>query len=567
MSETSLARRTIAGLVLLTALVGVFQLAWVFSERPGQTLDVDESSYLGTAVVASQRLTTHDPSQLVSLYFSEDHPEAPLLSALTAPLLLVGTPRVAWGLVAQVGLLCLLVVATFFVGRRLVGDPWGLLAAAVVAASPGFVDYTRSYQFAVLSAAMMTTALWCLLASDRFQRVWPALGWGVFVGLALLSRTMMVSLVPGLVLAAAVAALAPGPMRRRRVAWFGASSVVAAAVALPWWVANWTTVSEYLTRFGYGESGNAYGHLYTPVEPLYYLRIPYRMAQELYLPLTLLVLVGLALAVWAAVVVWRRLGTVGFVNRTIETGHLLAGIVLALGVVALMSSRNKGTGFVLPLLPIVVVFAVLGFSRLRVKAVRWGAVGLLVLVLVFDVAMKSGVVTVPGDQSAVLFSAAEAAVPVVDGRSRIETYVTTGGYPSDADVSDVTAAVWDDIVETTTDGDLPIVAVANGDYLLNINSVLFAQNLDLIPGVVWGVNPPADPSVDGYVGGIEESAGNPPTGYLLTMDTAPVTYPGATDTPALEAAAEQLGFTVLATYPLGDGREARLWQREVPPIG
>ena len=67
-----------------------------------------------------------------------------------------------------------------------------------------------------------------------------------------------------------------------------------------------------------------------------------------------------------------------------------------------------------------------------------------------------------------------------------------------------------------------------------------------------------------YADVLEASAGNPPTTFLVTVDSGPITYPGAADIATVEEAARQLGFTPRRTVPLGDGRDVRLWQREVP---
>jgi hypothetical protein len=103
--------------------------------------------------------------------------------------------------------------------------------------------------------------------------------------------------------------------------------------------------------------------------------------------------------------------------------------------------------------------------------------------------------------------------------------------------------------------------VVGGDYVFNGNLFALVQQVDLRPGVIWTVMQRADDSVAGYVDTIEASAGNPPTRFLVTMDFAPVTYVGAPDIAALEAAAQQLGFRIVATHPLTGGREARLWER------
>lgn len=552
-----------AGLVLLASLLCAHHAQWFFSERPGLTIEVDEGAYLGGAVQVTNRALEHRLGAVASYYFEEQQQHAPLLSLVTVPFLVVGSIGLQWALVAQLPVLVLLMLATFLLARRLVGDPWSVLAAAVVGCAPSFVDYTRTYHFGLLSAATMTAAVWCLVASEGFTRRWPSVGWGIFVGLALLSRTMMVSFAPGLVVAGALAAVAVPTGRRRRIAYFGAGLACATVVALPWWVANWRAVSTYLKGFGYGGSGNAYGPLYSPTEPLYWLRIPYRMAQELYLPLALLLLVGVASAGWFAVRSARRSGVRAFIIGAIESGHLLVVVVLGSGMGALMSSRNKGTGFILPLLPMVVVLAVSGVSRMRLTSVRRALVALLCLTLAVDVAMKSGTVGSLADARMASFSVSEWPIPITDGRSHLDAYLEPTGYPSDFDALSPTVDTIDCMVEHTRSPDVPVAVVADGETLVNGTYMALVQQIHRDPISVLTVHQTATNSVESYAQQLTDFTAE----FLVTLDLEPfpASFSGAVDEVALVKAGRALGFEPVCRLPLIGDRVVRVWQREVPP--
>ncbi len=550
---------------MLLVLFAGYQAHWIFAERPGLAMEIDEASYFSQALDVADRVHASGLRGATTFYFDEGHAESPLLGAITVPILLVGSPSLRWSLMAQVAAQVTLLVATFLLARRLVGDPWSLLAVAVVGCSIGIIDYTRMYHFALLATATMTLAMWCLVASQRFTRPWPALGWGVAIGFALLSRTMMVALVPGLVLAGAVA-LVPGADRGRRAAWFAGGIGCAALVAGPWWMANWSTVSAYLTGYGYGVEGNVYGTLYSPLEPMYYLRIPYRMAQGFAWPLAEVLVVGLVIALVQAVRLARRQGVRAFVRRTIDQGHLLVAVVIASGIVSLMSSRNRGTGFELPLLPLVVVLAVLGFSRVRLTAVRWLLVGGLSVTLMLNAAVKSGEVPALAGPVNATFTKREEPIPIIDGRSHLEDYLEPSPYGPDADVTQVAEEVFDRVEELAV-GDRPRVATQTGDHLLTVPFLEVVRMLRHDQMALWTVVGLEGDPPEHYRDQLDEGVTNPTDEFLITMDLdRSEALPTAADAPALEAGAAALGFVQVGSYRLPDGRGVRLWQR-VPPVG
>ncbi|MCB1018043.1 MAG: hypothetical protein KDB10_23360 [Acidimicrobiales bacterium] len=558
-------RRWALGLVALLVVLVAVNAVWVANERSGYAMDVDEMAYFDHAVQAAQWTEARNVGGLRLVYFEYGYPEAPLLSVLTVPFLVVGEMTLGWALIVQLAVLVALLVTTFALVRRLVGAPWALLAAAIVGIAPGTVDYTRSYHFALLATATLTASVWFLVASERFTRTWPALAGGACVGLTLLSRTMMVALVAGVVAAALLAVLVPGEPRGPRLARAAGGLGVAAVVAGPWWLLNWGVVSEYLTGYGFGAFGAAYGPLYSPTEPLYYLRVPYRLAVQLALPLALVLLVGLVLVVPAVVARARRRGLVDTVVRGVTTGHTLVVVVLVLGAAALMSSRNNGTGFVLPLVPLVVALALWGVSRIPAPSLRWGFAGVAAAVLLADLVMTSGMGSPLDDPRLVQPSRAEGPIAVTSGESRYERYLAYSDYPPGTDPAPLAAQVVDDVrARSTTDP--TVVAVTFGDFLVNVNLLQLEADLSSVDLIVWSTAPVLEPAVDQVAADLEASAGNPPTEFLLSVDPAPAegTFAGAIAPETLEEAARSLGFTPVETYPVAATRVATLWQRDGP---
>jgi 4-amino-4-deoxy-L-arabinose transferase-like glycosyltransferase len=166
-----------------------------------------------------------------------DHP--PLLPTVLAAADKIGLSSTTSHkvLICVIGVATIIVVA--LVARRVAGDRAGIIAVVLGAVYPGF--WAHDGQILAEPLAMLVVAVAVLLAYRFWQRPGPALavGVGVACGLAALSRSELVLLVP--LLAAPVALL----VRRRRVRWrlaMGGLSVLAALVIMaPWLLRNVVT--------------------------------------------------------------------------------------------------------------------------------------------------------------------------------------------------------------------------------------------------------------------------------------------------------------------------------------
>ncbi len=249
-----------AGLALaaLTIFVVVTNLLWVRSNREGLPFDIDESGYLQRAIRDGDALHTGGLSGFWHAFRVRDAqaPLLPMVSGLWREISNAGPV----GLIAGEQLfVAIAVVSTFLIARRLDRRLLpALVAAACTAALPAIVDGGRSFAFAVPATALMTATLASQLAAADYRRLRPALGWGLLLGLATLTRTVMLALLPALVLAAIVLLLA----RRaapRQWANLAAGLVVAFLTAATWYSATWRPVWDYLTSYGYGQQAAGYG--------------------------------------------------------------------------------------------------------------------------------------------------------------------------------------------------------------------------------------------------------------------------------------------------------------------
>jgi hypothetical protein len=185
-----------------------------------------------------------------------------------------------------------------------------------------------------------------------------------------------------------------------------------ATTTLLWYATSWRPILDYLTRAGYGAQSKAYGPDLSPLTTSYWMHEPTRAAQiSLYLPLTVVLIAALLIGSIAAAKHGGRLR----VAHLFRCDAMVLAFVVLEGYLALTSSANDGTGFVVPILPSLVALAVAAAWSVPWRSVQIGLVAAFVAVSVFNIVMKADVlpglsrvrsVTVPGSVN----------IPVTDGR-------------------------------------------------------------------------------------------------------------------------------------------------------
>ncbi len=289
-------------------------------------------------------------------------------------------------------------------------------------------------------------------------------------------------------------------------------------------------------------------------------------ANHLYLPLASLVglclLLGLALAV-------GRLRVPGWWASPRVRDTLAVAAVPVGGYLALASSTNEGTGFDLPLLPPVIVLAVVAAARLRLPPARSALALLFCVAAIAGFLMKSGLVpplaavrtaAVPGGGTAV----------VGDGRGIIQIEVAGARYPIGPPTRPLPAVHrrWLPFEERFTRrmlayGDAhdqrAFVVFAVTHPLFNDTRISLAGELVAGRLVEVGTIDVAS-TVSAYARELRADGCN----FLVTG--APGLHPDPAYRPELAArAALRTGFRRVQTFRLPDGQGATLWWRDRPP--
>lgn len=563
-------RRWLLVVVVGCLLLAAFNVWWVANYRHGYPFDVDESGYTMIGLNDYFGLESHGLHGWWEAVQTQT-PNAPLLPALTSLVLVFNT-----GLLQGFGVLiafgALLTLAAYGIGTRLAGPRLGALAALAVATSQGTFLFTREYVFALPTAAFLSCAVYALVSSDAMRRRGWAIACGASVGLMLLSRTMAVSFVPGIVVAAALLVLTRGRGDLRpRLLNFALALLTATAVTATWYWRNLSPVWDYLTNFGYGSQAQYYGESDSPVSWDRFKSVTDRMIQsDLLVPLAALVSLGL---VALGVVLVLRLKDSddrrGELWNILGADALAVFLVAAAGFAALMTSQNGGNGFSYPIAMLLPPLAVVPLRRFPAATIP--AAALVAAIAVVNIAAHSAAsdswarvrnVAVPllgelpwvsGEEHAV--SAVRVQVPGPLNRFASQD---RGWTAADAKLSDL-------LQKEMEAGKVGLTTFAMRNRVISTNSVGLANLLNhhfALP-LAQIVAEPTD-SVANYRRQLSAPEFGQPTA-LVTMSTEAGDFEPVVTQKKVEAAAKPLGFVLVRSIPLPDGRSARVWIKGAVP--
>jgi len=557
---------------LLVALVALALAAldvwWFETYRHNFPFDVDEAGYTTFGLVDYLGLKSGGIGGWWEAI--QNQPTfAPLVPAVTSLLVFV-KPGLLDGFATLTFFAVVLALAAYAIGERLAGPRLGALAAIVTATLPGTFAFSREYIFALPTAAFLSLAVFFLLKSEGMRRSrWAAIC-GVAVGLMLLSRTMAISYVPGLLVAALVAILArrEGDLPKRFLN-LGLTALVAVAVAATWYARNLQSVIDYLTNYGYGSQSKNYGKEHALLSWGRFHSVAEHMTTEdLFLPLALLFLVALAAL---AVLVLRRLGDpdsrASTWRRLAASDALSVAIVFVLGYGALMTSQNGGDGFTFPiaaLLPCIAVLAIKAYPRAAVPAA--GLVGLIAAVnlvstaTIWSFASHTRLVSVPGFEEPfpVTKGVPKAVFAIrlqVPGPETVFDRRDEGWPRADREVTGLLAGLYG------PHGEGPVVAFASRNRAISSNTVQLATVGKYHRGIFFTqLSAEPNDSVRTYRRQLSDPAFGQPTVLMTTSSNAGDFPPLVTQAYAI-AAAKQLGFRRIHTLTLPDGRRLAMWRK------
>lgn len=381
--------------------------SWL-AQHPTGFQSVDEQGYSRLALT-DLRGVQGGPMAVLHATYGINAPLVPLLSAV----FLWRNPGRTATVLVQLPFVILLIFAVYLLCRQLAGHRAGILGAAAALCTPGVLTWSRQLHFAVAATALMTAAVAAVSLSAGMRRPGLSITAGAMLGLAILSRTMVLGLVPGVVVGAVVLGI------HSRTAWLTLTRnvallvVAAVVVAGPWYWPNRSSVFGYLTNNA--TSGDFADNL-KPTELAYWTARFIELAGYFQAPLLLL---GLVIVVLAATRLRRAPAMPPLV--------VFVAVVVVCELAVLTITRNSGTAFALPVAPLVIALVVRAGSTVSGRTRQHLALATLV---VCGWNVIAGAIPLPGIQLGWLW--------IVDGRAPNDVqFASTLGDPN-ATIADPT---------------------------------------------------------------------------------------------------------------------------------
>lgn len=559
----------------LFALVLIFlavNARWIWTYRNGQPLDIDEAGYLDIALNDYNNFLR---AGLHGWWSAVEGPsiQAPLTTLVASWVFALTGPHLVAGFLVPLACGAGCVLATYFLGKSVASQQVGLFAAILVACCPMILNYSRSFHFALPATLVMTAALLALIRSERFERMRWLLTFGVCLGLMPLARTMTIAFVPGVVAGAFVYAIAEPRHRLRRFLLLLLSLAIAAAVAATWFLPHGKYVFSYLLSFGYGAQAVEYGPAQSRFGFDAWLNTLRNLLNGVYFPYLVVMLAGAAAVIAVTFREALLARPADFLLRVLRSRKLPIIVAFAEALLALTSTRNRGSAFSAPIVPailVIVVWAFLSISESR--RYRRVVEGLFAAVAIFA--------SVPlVDLRTPLASPWFAGLPLLgdstisDGRGTLQQYEADSTSSRAAEpIGQDLGAKWieasDEAVRTINSLFNPTAIVAFGvrNLLFNVNTVGLQELLDT--GVQLGerqIEPTlTGDTVDGYLSWLIREGTD--ACILITSDKVTLNdFPPVIVTANMREAAQRAGFVPDRQLQLPDGQNIIFWKhRETP---
>ena len=552
------------------ALFAILNARWIWLFRRNQPFDIDEASYLGISLIDYHGFIQNG---VRGWFATVEAPSsaAPITTALSSLLYLVFGPDVLVAFIVTVLSGVATIVATYYIGKCIGDERVGVISSILVATSPIVINYARSYNFALPATAITTIALLGLVRSNRFASIRWAVVFGICVGLMPLTRTMAIAFVPGLILAGLVQVVVAADLRLLRARVFVLSLAIAIGVAAIWLVPNGQYVFDYLWSFGYGVRNIDSGPPQSLLELDTWLYNVQTLLEYLYVPLLVLLIIGACLVLISAVRLFVAEGFRRGVVVVARSGLLPLVILVAEGIAALTSSRNKGSAFIAPLVPAMVLIAVWGFVHLgRSNLWRaWVMAALVTFAVVLSLPFVDLTLTVaqPWRKDIPFFGIRT----ITDGKSPIQIYEAAAGYSTSDPVVPVdrtTGEAWIELSKQTAQKLSRLdegvqTAFAFRGYLYNVGTVGLAQlqagprttpTVEIAPEVMAN-------SVEAYVQWLV-SGDAAHSSFLLTSSGVIGEFLPHVNPENMEIAADGAGFARIDSWSIPDGRVITMWRRQ-----
>ncbi|MDH6296595.1 ArnT family glycosyltransferase [Agrobacterium fabrum] len=349
--------------ILICALFAAVSIRWVLLYRYGGALDIDEAGYIAYSIALERAFVGGGVGGWLHAFFTPMG-QAPLTMVFASWLLVVGGTHSEWiALLTNSFVFFFLLYTVYKLAKKEYTHIVGFFSVLFVASNPYIIDYSRSFNFSTSTALFFLATIYCFRQSEGMSKLYWVAATGFCAGLMVMSRTMALAFLPAFAIVFLIESLLWQTPWRRLVLSIFVGCVCFVMICGPWFAVNFKIVFEYLFTFGYGQKAAEYGK----GDGIFSYE---NIASRLNL-LDSIKIYHVILFIFGAFFVFLNL----FLPRTDNkkglsfSSHVL--LLCCLCFLTLMSSRNIGSAFDLPLFPPLTIIGVGAVARvIRKSAIR-----------------------------------------------------------------------------------------------------------------------------------------------------------------------------------------------------
>jgi 4-amino-4-deoxy-L-arabinose transferase-like glycosyltransferase len=373
-----------AFLAAIAALQVLLAALWMYTDRTPPYWD--EALYLHQGAVQLDTLRQQGIGAWYKVWITMERIRPPLVPTLTVPFYALFGIQPDAGLLANIGALVLLLLATYGLGANLENRHAGLLSALLVGSYPIILGLTHILLVEMVMIALVAMTLLALWRSGDFESTGWSISAGLLLGLGLLTKVFYFIFVIGPCFLTALWSIrregrwVPDPRRLRNLLL---CAFIACSLAATWYLPNLSPVVNRSVGAAVGEEASNYG----PEHPLQFRNLYSYLVYFVGLDVSVIGFLAFVLGI-VGLGVSRLPSQVSSQPELSNQRHgvlfLLASVLL--GYAVFTSLRNQDPKQVTGILPGMAVLSGWGITRLARH--RWPiAAAVLSLHMVFQALM------------------------------------------------------------------------------------------------------------------------------------------------------------------------------------
>ena len=380
---------------LVGLVVAVVDIAMFAATPISYPLDIDEAGYALFAAAEARALHfggLHAWISAIHLYASQA-PLVPALNSLIA--FFIGLGNIQLAILPTIGHVLGAFSATLLLSLFIPRLPTRIASGVAISMVPGLLWLAQVRIFAEDAAGLVTTAVALMIFGTLRKQKFLILLAFSFMGLGILSRSMVIAFLPAFFIAYIILELMinrgaikqPPQLIKLLATLVVGTSLIGIEILLGYWQQT-ITVYRYLTGYGYGAQGTLYASGSLSLFSLSHLKdfINYHLENDFLLPFAIVGILGMLLLFGWISLSHKHLGNLLFRYESSHSEERAVAVALfsfvSISLLALLSTLNIGFGFLTPLLPIIGVLLAIGLTRGRGNISSVGLTALLTAALI-----------------------------------------------------------------------------------------------------------------------------------------------------------------------------------------